>query len=925
MIGTALNQYRITASIGAGGMGEVFRARDTRLNRDVAVKVLPKDFASDADRLRRFEQEAKTLAALNHPNILTIHDAGVHEGAPYLVSELLEGKTLRDELNGGALPLRKATDHALHLAQGLAAAHARGVIHRDLKPENIFITKDGRVKILDFGLAKLRPVGTRSTASPTENLEAGVEPAPTISVGATAIINSTQPGMVMGTPAYMSPEQVRGEPADHRTDIFAFGCVLYEMLSGKRAFGRETPVTSMNAVLTEEPLDLRSRDATIPPMLEQIARHCLEKQPEQRFQSARDLVFALQTVGGFPSARPESPVTPGIALLRGLRIAGLSVLLIGLGAGSARWWLAKNPSPHKGDEAARKSAQLRKLEIFLPVQPKPGAPRQVTEAYLSPDGAKLAYTDGRGLWLQWLDRIGAPLLISTNQKAASPFWSPDSANVGWFEGERLLVRSVAGGEPRWVGSMDAPVSPMFGGGAWLRDGRILCANAEGPLFSFSASGGNRQVVLPLGPGESDFHKPVAIAGHSAVLFPVHKAADIRTIAYWAPGIGRKDIYHPPADSARTRFFQELFAVDFAPDGHLFYVDEDGLWAVPFSLENLAAKGDPLRISLDCRYLSFSDDGTLGMAISELEFLQRRQLVWVSRTGKMLGSLGTAEPGLCQAQLSPDEEQVAYVNALNELWLFNIPRQSAARLTAQQHSGDPFWDPTGKRVLYSRGFRPESKIYSLCPEKPEAESVVCKGQIVDFAREANLMLLVRQEPEAEFCRLNFASTNGSPEPLRAGILPRGNFWLGMSAQARLSPNGQAIAYVSHETGREGIYCARFPECDHVVPVFRGGGYLPVWRPDGQELFFLGLDGRSMMAVSVTWESGFKFGEPHRLFELPDAISVRLDDWSEYTVDRKGERFLMARREIETDNSVTQVPALHLIENWREEFKDRESRK
>src|SRR5438093_8475124 len=262
MIGTSLNQYQITASIGAGGMGEVFRARDTRLNRDVAVKVLPKDFVADADRLRRFEQEAKTLAALNHPNILTIHDAGVHEGAAYLVSELLDGTTLRDGMNGAALPVRKATEYALQIAHGLAAAHGRGIIHRDLKPENIFVTKDGRVKILDFGLAKLKQVGRGvPTAPPDRSLRTA---SPTTRIEADTIINTTEPGMVLGTPAYMSPEQVRGEPADHRADIFAFGCVLYEMLSGTRAFRRNTPVESMNAVLREDPTELAEIALNVP-------------------------------------------------------------------------------------------------------------------------------------------------------------------------------------------------------------------------------------------------------------------------------------------------------------------------------------------------------------------------------------------------------------------------------------------------------------------------------------------------------------------------------------------------------------------------------------------------------------------------------------------------------------------------------------
>jgi len=291
--GTRIGPFEISLAIGAGGMGEVFRARDTRLNRDVAIKVLPKDFTADADRLRRFEQEAKTLAALNHPNVLTIHAAGVHEGAPYLISELLEGRTLREEINGGALPVRKATKYALQIAHGLAAAHSKEIIHRDLKPENIFVTKEGRVKILDFGLAKLR-VNPKSEIG---NLKSPDMP---------TVINTT--GIVLGTPAYMSPEQVRGESADHRSDIFAFGCVLYEMLSGTRAFRRNTPVESMNAVLNDAPPELSTTHLDIPLALGRIVERCLAQQSDNRFQSATDLAFALEgaSLTGAQASQGES-------------------------------------------------------------------------------------------------------------------------------------------------------------------------------------------------------------------------------------------------------------------------------------------------------------------------------------------------------------------------------------------------------------------------------------------------------------------------------------------------------------------------------------------------------------------------------------------------------------------------------------------
>lgn len=314
--GLRIGPYEITDAIGAGGMGEVFRARDTRLNRDVAIKALAKDFVGDAERLRRFEQETKALAALNHPNVLAIHDAGVHEGAPYLVSELLEGKTLREVLGvmtNAALPVRKAIDYALQIAHGLAAAHSKGVVHRDLKPENIFVTKDGRVKILDFGLAKLKELSPGLQPPAPHSAGSGQAESPTVDWDAPTVMQpegaSTQPGKIMGTPAYMSPEQVRGETADHRSDIFAFGCVLYEMVSGRRPFRRDTSIATMAAIMDDEPEDLTLTKPDLLPALVRVVHHCLEKQPDRRFQSASDLSFALETASG--SSISAKTLAPG--------------------------------------------------------------------------------------------------------------------------------------------------------------------------------------------------------------------------------------------------------------------------------------------------------------------------------------------------------------------------------------------------------------------------------------------------------------------------------------------------------------------------------------------------------------------------------------------------------------------------------------
>src|ERR1700680_3195418 len=299
--GTKLGPYEIVAPAGGGGMGEVYRARDARLNRDVAIKVLPAGFARDPERLRRFQQEAQAAAGANHPNILAVHDFGEHDGSPYMITEFLEGETWRERLRPGTLPVRKATDYAEQVARGLAAAHDKGIVHRDLKPENIFVTRDGRVKILDFGLAKLtRPEGVPATDAPT-------------------VASQTDPGVVMGTVGYMSPEQVKGQTADHRSDLFSLGAILYEMVSGRRAFRGETSVETMSAILKEDTPELTETNRSVPPVMERIVRHCLEKNPEERFQSARDVAFNLQSLSG--STSQQAAIAPARRSARAIRIA----------------------------------------------------------------------------------------------------------------------------------------------------------------------------------------------------------------------------------------------------------------------------------------------------------------------------------------------------------------------------------------------------------------------------------------------------------------------------------------------------------------------------------------------------------------------------------------------------------------------------
>jgi Tol biopolymer transport system component len=530
--GTRLGPYQIVSLLGMGGMGEVYRARDTRLGRDVAIKVVPEAMASDPDRLRRFEQEARTIAALNHPNILGIHDIGVHDGAPFLVSELLEGQTLREKLVSGPLPLRRAIEYALGMATGLAAAHEKGIVHRDLKPENVFVTQDGRIKVLDFGLAKLvTPEGSH-------------EPAVTLSSPVTL------PGMVMGTVGYMSPEQVRGEPTDSRSDIFSFGAVLYEMLTGKRAFKRETSAETMTAILREEPPAMNDAVSQGPPELQRILTRCLEKNVARRFQSTSDLAFAIEALGGTSSAvkasqpkarRPWLPWAVAAALL----------------AGIAAWEFARPAAPPANP---LEKAHFTRITDFDSV-----------DAAISPDGRFVAFvSDHDGPFDVWLTQVGSGRLVNLTQGKAGPLPAP-LRNVGfsgdgseiWIGGGdvgmRLRMMPLTGGAPRnFLGEKTVNLS-------WSPDGERIVYHTFGggdPMFVTDRNGTNARQIFVDQPGIHN-HFPIWSPDGRWIYF-VHGTPDTRDMdLYRIDAAGGKperltarntDIAYPTPVGNRTVFY-----------------------------------------------------------------------------------------------------------------------------------------------------------------------------------------------------------------------------------------------------------------------------------------------------------------------------------------------------------------------------------
>ncbi|MEK6325273.1 MAG: protein kinase, partial [Acidobacteriota bacterium] len=573
--GAQLGPYEILSQLGAGGMGEVYRARDTRLNREVAVKVLPASFANDEDRLRRFEQEARATSALNHPNILTVYDIGTHEGAPYIVAELLEGEELREQMNHGAIASRKAIEYATQIASGLAAAHAKAIVHRDLKPENIFLTADGRVKILDFGLAKLRPQ-SRALASGSD-----VQTQKAL----------TDPGVVMGTVGYMSPEQVRGHEADHRADIFSFGVILYEMLSGQRAFQGESLAETMTAIVKEEPPDLIEINSKVPPQLDRIVRRCIEKKPERRFQSTSDLGFALEasslssgsnqtlSLKALPEGGTEKA---GVVFFKRERWLWLAVsLLLAIAALVSTLLYARQPSPE---------AQVARFPINLPTGTNTAAISAPVLA-LSPDGRRLVFnaSDAAGksqLWLRPLDSFATQPLSGTDG-AAYPFWSPDGRHIAFFADNKLKKLDVGSGV------IETIYQPGAGqGGDWNQQGVILFSEGEGTgLSRVNMAGGKPEAVTELDAahGETNHNFPSFLPDGKHYLFHIRGGDNPGIYVGSLDARDRKLLIPLSKDGANAT------RAVWSPQGYILYaLNRTTLLARAFDPDRLELQGEPFR-------------------------------------------------------------------------------------------------------------------------------------------------------------------------------------------------------------------------------------------------------------------------------------------------------------------------------------------
>jgi Tol biopolymer transport system component len=870
--GTKIGPYEIRSPIGAGGMGEVYRAFDSRLGRDVALKVLPKTFACDADRLHRFEQEARAVAALNHPNILAVFDVGQQDGAPFLISELLDGESLRASLERGPLPQRKTIEYGVQIAQGMAGAHEKGIVHRDLKPENIFITKDGRIKILDFGLAKL------------------VQGTPEDAEGATIPAMGTAAGMVLGTPGYMAPEQVRGQASDARTDIFAFGAILYEMLTGQRAFRRDTPAETMTAVLREDPAEMADSIHPVSPALDRIVRRCLEKSADQRFQSARDLSFALGALSGTDaSGFSRATDAPRKFSWRVWVPAALALVVV---AGAA-WSVARIP----GAPSAR-------MEFAIPV------PGEVSHMAISTDGRMLAFVspdENTGEPMLFVQRVGAPSAkeLPGTEGASYPFWSPDDDSVAFFANSKLERIAVSGGSPQTLAHVN-----YARGGSWGSKNVILYTpDPGGPVWRVNADGSQAAPLTDKLPGKADSDRwPLFLPDGEHFLFLMANFSTPQKDAesgIYLSSLGGKE---------KTLVVHARSNAGYTP-GYLFYLDEqEALRALPFDAKGTAA-GDARVIvdrvgfqpSVYWGAFAAAQNGTV--IYSKTAEAAQSVLTWYSRAGKVLSRVG--EPGVqANPALSPDGSRVSVditdLKANNlDVWIEDLSRNTSTRFTFDPaEETDGVWSRDGKIVAYrslatgagvnykdADGLKPEKVLFEL------GHAINGVGNTQGVITDDSFDLIPNSwtpDDKQVLCALQTSTKNSRSTlvlvPVGGGTPTQFHQTDASETNAQISADGKWVTYASNESGEWEIYVTTFPSAAGKWQVSRGGGTEPRWRADGKELFYLGPTGM-LMSVSVDATGTFSSSAPAPLFQVRGRAPISSTDLFTYDVTKDGQKFLV----------------------------------
>jgi len=866
--GSKLGPYEITGAVGAGGMGEVYRARDTRLGRDVAIKVLPEAFAKDAILKERFEREAKTISSLNHPNICTLYDVGHQNGTDFLVMELLEGESLAERLAKGGLPVAETLRIGMEMADALGRAHRQGIVHRDLKPGNIVLTKSG-AKLLDFGLAK--PQGL-TTASGTALSGLATQAHPSSPV--------TREGTVIGTFQYMSPEQVEGREADARSDIFALGAVLYEMATGKRAFEGKSQISIASAILEKEPEPISRVQPLTPPALEHVVKTCLAKDPEERFQTAHDVKLQLKWISEGGSQVSAAPVARRRHSRERLAwaLAGLMALAaVLLGADYAR--RARQPE----------SGAVKRFVVVQPSSTMPFAGLTGALA-ISPDGQHLAFVasqagGGWRLYLHSLSELEA-VQIPGSEDAVNPFFSPDGKWIAFFAGGKLKKVAVSGG-----GAMTICDASQGRGASWGPDDAIIFGiPGNSGLWRVSARGGKAEELTKLDASQKEVsHRwPEFLPGGKEVLFSVQgQSADWDT--------ARTAVLSLKTGKWRT-VIEGGTNPHYSPTGHLLFTRTGTLLAVPFDLDKLEVTGSPAPLVEDVfmnrvsgnAEAALSPEGTL-VYLAGRSAEVPRELVWVDRKGTAK-TVGVAPGAYEQPNLSPDGKTVALhiQPPSDDVWEYDLGRGTLTRLTFQPGEDEsPLWSPDGKRIAYSSNVSnaPRAILWKNADGSGTEEVLANTGfhiHLGSFSPDGRLLAYTNYESE----------TRGDLWllPLTGDRKPRPFLQTPFNERdAKISPDGRWIAYTSDETGRDEIYVQALEGAGGKFQVSSQGGFGALWARSGRELFY--RDDNRVMAVAVTTHPGFTASSPRLLFEGFYEIHPRREGIWDVSPD--GQHFLMGK--------------------------------
>ena len=872
--GRRLGPYEILSAIGAGGMGEVYRARDTRLDRIVAIKVLPAHLADRADLRERFDREAKTIASLNHPHICTLYDTGHQDDVDFLVMEYLEGETLAQRLVKGALPVQQVLQYAIEISDALDKAHRKGVTHRDLKPGNIMLTKSG-TKLLDFGLAKLTQES--APATPLSQLPTMAEPV-------------TSQGMILGTLQYMAPEQVEGktDQIDARTDIFAFGALVYEMATGKKAFEGTSQASLIAKILETDPPPMSSLQPLAPPALERVVKTCLAKDPDDRWQTARDLSRELKWAsesghyrGGGASVAPSRGTRPWLPWLI---LCGF-VVIATLGAA---WWRNSRPSEPTMYFRGPMSFSARDMAV-------------------APNGHTVAatgYKESARKSVIWIYEVGSQDArpLADTEGATFPFWSPDGKSLGFFADGKLKKLDLDGGPAQTL--CDAPSGR---GGTWNKGGVILftpSGELGSGLYRIAASGGALTLVSSpdKSRGEQSHRWPFFLPDGKHFLY---MSFDVRLAGHSGA------IYVGSLDSKDKRLVTTATGnAAYAAPGYLLYYRDKTLFAQHFDLKRFELTGEPAPILIEIEYLPRV--GRVGFAVSGGGLLVAQnssevslsQLIWFDRQGNQIGLVGKPDV-YGNVSLSPDGKSVAVDktdtgNQNTDVWIYQLQGDTIKRVTFDPAIDSmPVWSPDASQLVFGSSRQNVFDLYLKNADGAQAEKPVEHADVDeypnDWSRDGRYLLYTRGK---DLWFLTFPELKSTLFLKAISTLQNGH----------LSPDGKWVAYASNESGKWEIYVTSFPEARGKWQVSSRGGEQPRWRGDGKELFYLSSDGK-VIAVPVKGGTNFDAGAPVALFQANARETAATTEQTFYDVTRDGQRFL-----INTEAKQTEVEPMSIVLNW-----------